>query len=176
MAKRKTKATKQDFTQAAFEALIAKHDGHISPALLVEEARHPSSPFHEYFTWDDEEAGEQYRLIQAGQLIRKWKGSVIRINSDTKTIKIESMRRVQSPQGQRTKGGASYQTVEEIMADPVKREDMLRTVLKELSAYRKRYAELIALADVWRAIDDAIELHMPAKQKKDEGDAEVAHA
>lgn len=179
MTKRNPKAAKvsqQDITIAAFEALIARHGGRIGPHTLLEEARDPSSPFHDYFTWDDDEAAEQYRLIQAGQLIRRWKGSVIRIDSEQKVVKVESVRRVQSPISQRTKGGDSYETVEQIMADPTKREDMVRTVLKELSAYRKRYAQLLALADIWRAIDEAIELHTPQEKRADDGDSESAHA
>jgi hypothetical protein len=30
--------------------------GQISPEMVVEEARDPASPLHDYFTWDDEEA------------------------------------------------------------------------------------------------------------------------
>jgi len=76
-------------------------------------------------------------------------------------VTIKTTRRLQSPSGSREKGGASYQPVESVLSDPAKREDMIRTVLKELTAYRRRYAELTALADVWRAIDDAVELCTP---------------
>jgi hypothetical protein len=174
MSKRKVKATQQDITQAAFEALIEKHNGRIGPRTLVDEARDPTSPFHDFFEWDDEEAGDQYRLIQASQLIRKWKGSVMRVDAETKTVKIETVRRVQSPSTSRAKGADSYETVESIMADPAKRDDMLRTVLRELSAYRRRYAQLVALADVWRAIDEAIDLHVPEQKRPAAGDEDAA--
>lgn len=175
MSKREA-PTQQDITLAAFEALIERHGGRIGPKTLLDDARDPASPFHDFFNWDDDEAAEQYRLIQAGQLIRRWKGSVIKIDTHAKVVKVETVRRVQSPSGQRTKGGDSYQTVEEIMADPEKREDMLQTVLRELSAYRRRYSQLVALADVWRAIDEAVELHEPRKQRPSEGDEAEAVA
>jgi hypothetical protein len=159
MTMKKQKATQQDILLAAYEALIERHDGRIGPRVLLEEARDSASVFHDYFEWDDDKASEQFRLIQAGQLIRRWKGAVMRIDESTKRVVIDTVRRVQSPGGQRSKGGDSYQTVEDIMSDPVKRDDMVRTVLRELMAYRKRYAELLALSEVWQAIDDAVDLH-----------------
>lgn len=167
MSKRKAKPTQHDITLAAFEALLEKHEGRIGPRTLLDAARDQSSPFHDFFEWDDEVGGEQYRLIQAGQLIRRWHGSVVRIDSDTKTVKFETTRRVQSPAGSRHKGSDSYETIEQIMADPQKREDMLRTVLRELSAYRRRYAQLAALADVWQAIDEAVDLHSVETTKQE---------
>jgi hypothetical protein len=160
---RSNRATKQDLRLAAFEALIEKHGGRIGPRTLLDAARNPDSPFHDQFEWDDKIAGEQYRLAQASQLIRQWKGVIIKVDNDAKRVIIEPVRRVQSPASQRAKGVDSYETVEALMADPVKREAMMQTVLAELESYRKRYAELEALADVWRAIDDAIELHRPRK-------------
>lgn len=159
-----------DITAAAFEALLAKHGGRIGPAVLLEDARDPTSPFHDYFEWDDDEAAERYRLAQASQLIRRWKGSIVRVDADTKTVRFEPVRRVQSPSSQRAKAGASYELVESIMADPAKRDDMIRTVLRELQAYRKRYSELVALSDVWRAIDDAVDLHMDDERRDRPGD------
>lgn len=160
----------KDITVAAFEALIAKHGGRIGPAVLLDDARDPSSPFHEYFEWDDDEAAERYRLAQASQLIRRWKGSVVRIDAEAKTVRFEPVRRVQSPSAQREKAGSSYEPVESIMADPAKRDDMIRTVVRELQAYRRRYAELVALSDIWRAIDDAIELHLEEQKRDRPGD------
>lgn len=159
------KTTKADLRVAAYEALLARR-GTIGPADLVEAARDPASPLHELFEWDDRRAGEQYRLAQASELIRRWKGVVVRVDERTREVRVEAVRRVQSPSEQRGPGQRSYESVEAIMADPVKRDDMIRTALRELQAYRKRYAGLAALSDIWRAIDDAIELHMPPEPVK----------
>ncbi len=37
---------------------------------IVDAARPPRAPLHRYFEWDDNEAGRQWRLHQAGQLRR----------------------------------------------------------------------------------------------------------
>jgi len=156
MAKGK-KVTQQDLTVAAVEILLKKHDGRVSPEIVVEEATDEASPFHKYFNWDEADAAHEHRLAQAAALIRTWKGSIMRINMETKIVDVKSTRRVQSPSGNRSKGGTSYETIEKIMADPEKRADMIRTVVAELMAYRKRYGELVALSEIWQAIDDAAE-------------------
>jgi len=156
---KKRQPTQHDITEAALEALIERHGGRIGPRVLLDEARDPRSPFHDFFEWDDGDAAEHYRLIQASQLIRRWKGTIIRIDAETRTLKIDDVRRVQSPSSGRGKGLDSYETVEQIMANPDKRENMLQTVLAELAAYRRRYAELSELAEIWAGIDEALELY-----------------
>ncbi len=152
------KPAQTDITLAALETLVSRHGGHISPAILRDEARDPMSPFHQFFQWDDTEAAEQYRLIQASGMIRRWKGNIMRIDSEAKIVHIQATRRVQSPAGQRGPGAQSYETIESIMADPAKAADLEQTVLNELMAYRRRYSAIKVLADIWRAVDDAAEL------------------
>jgi hypothetical protein len=41
------------------------------------------------------------------------------------------------------------------LGDPDKRGALLAMVLKEMQSYRRRYAQLSELADVWAAIDSA---------------------
>lgn len=148
-----------DIALAAYEALLSRNGGNVGPLDVLNEASDAASPLHELFEWDNSEAGHRYRLAQASALIRRWKGSVMRIDAEAKVVRVEAVRRVESPAGQRSTGGRSYMPVEAIMANPETRDDMIRTVLKELSSYRKRYAALVALSDVWAAIDEAVELH-----------------
>ena len=161
MSDKSKSITSQDIKLAAFEALYERHGGRMSPRIILDEAASPSSPFHDEFIWDNEVAGEGYRLAQAAQLIRKWRGAILRIDQEKRVVHVEVVRRAQSPERQRGKGHDSYRTIEDIMADPDMREDMLRTVLKELNAYRKRYAQLYELAEVWAALDGVIEQHTP---------------
>jgi hypothetical protein len=162
--------TKGDVTEAALETLVRKHGGRVGPSDLLDEACDPASPFHCLFEWDDSEAADLYRLAQAAGLLRRWRGSIIRIHAQTREVEITTTRRVESPQGERGKGRSSYMPTEKIMADPQMRDDMIRTVLRELSAYRKRYSDLVALSEVWRAIDDAMDLHSPPDPRPTAGD------
>lgn len=44
--------------------------GKVQPSALVEAARPEESPAHDAFEWNNDKAGDEYRLIQARQLIR----------------------------------------------------------------------------------------------------------
>jgi len=51
-------------------ARIHKERGALTAELLVTEAEPEDSPLHPAFTWDDEEAGRQFRLHEARNIIR----------------------------------------------------------------------------------------------------------
>lgn len=156
-------------TGAASEAVrsslidIAKrHDGRLDPEVVVQEAANPDSPLHSRFEWDDTEAARRYRNVQAGVLIRLIKITVVRQEPETKEVTLTTTREFQSLPSNRAKKGdddseGSYERVADIMSDPDKRGEMLATALRELSAYRKRYADLIELAGVWREFDKVTE-------------------
>lgn len=50
---------------------IYRRDGQVSASVLVEEAKPVESPVHDAFEWNDAKAGQEYRLFQARQWIRK---------------------------------------------------------------------------------------------------------
>jgi len=47
--------------------------GHLRAGDVVDAARDTGSPLHHLFEWDDDKAGEAYRLLQAAELIRRVK-------------------------------------------------------------------------------------------------------
>lgn len=147
---------KQEGIRAALLALYEAHDGMLSAREVVEAARDNASPLHDEFEWDDDMAAEQYRLAQAGMLIRRVKLTIIKMHPKTKKVTAEITRQFQanpSPQsGSRERG---FDTIEEMLSDASKREALLAMVVKEMQSYRRRYAQLSELADVWAAIDSA---------------------
>jgi len=142
--------------RAALTAIAAANNNLLNPAHVVQAARDPHHVLHDEFEWDDDAAAENYRMVQAGALIRRVKFTLIRQASTDKQLVIQTTRAFQSRPSQRKDGG--YETVDTIMSDPVKRDELIDQVLRELAAYRKRYANLLALTDVWTAIDDAIDV------------------
>ena len=50
--------------------LTAKTNRPVTPSMVLEAARAKDSPLHGLFVWDDTEAAEKYRLIQAGGFLR----------------------------------------------------------------------------------------------------------
>lgn len=142
--------------RAALLAIAARSEGRVNPHEVVEQARDPASVLHEYFEWDDDEAGKRYRLTQAEALIRRVKLSIMRQDPGTKEITMSMTRAFQNRASQRKTSGSGYEEIDQIMADEGKRADLLNQVLRELESYRKRYSALVELADVWTAIDDSL--------------------
>lgn len=56
--------------KAALLDLAAAHGGALSPQLVVETARDPTSPLHSLFEWDDQVAAEKFRIVQARIVLR----------------------------------------------------------------------------------------------------------
>lgn len=54
-----------------------EREGRLSAENVLAEAADPASPLHGHFTWDNDEAGKRYRLIEARTLIRRVRIEVI---------------------------------------------------------------------------------------------------
>jgi len=151
-----------EMVRAELLALSDRHEGRLEPESVVDAARDPASVLHGMFTWDDTDAARRYRLLQAATLIRRVKITILRHDPETRQVKIEHARALESPaserdrKGEPSKGG-SYIRTAKIARDPQMRASMVDTVLAELNAIRKRYARLSELETVWAAIDEASE-------------------
>lgn len=61
-----------------------EQQGRLTPDMVVEHARDPESPAHDWFEWDDSKAAHKHRLEQARELLAK--RVVIRSESYTVTV------------------------------------------------------------------------------------------
>jgi hypothetical protein len=69
----------------ALLALADLHQGRVTPEMVVEAARDPSSPLHSAFTWDDAQAAHEHRLTQARVLLRRVR---VEIETGTRLIRV----------------------------------------------------------------------------------------
>ena len=141
--------------ETIFNAVEAsKEDGNISLERLVEQAKPKDAPLHKEFTWSDAKAAQKWRLTEARYLVkaveivhentqptRAWEAVTVTVEEGTDT----------PPKTQRV-----FRSVQEIMADPAQRDELLVQALRDAAAWRKRYAGLQELAQVHAAIDTAI--------------------
>jgi len=159
---------KAEAIRAELLAIAASHDGALNPHDIVQRASDPDSALHDEFEWNDDDAAEAYRLAQAGALVRRIKLTIVRPDGETKLMKVSTVRAYQSrPSMRHAEGG--YETVGAIISDPDKRAEMVRQVVLEMSAYRKRYSELVELENVWVAISEAVDIYAPVKKTKTKG-------
>lgn len=150
--------------------LVAQADDHAAPRALLEAARHPDNPLHAYFTWDDGEAAERYRLAQAGALYRRVKLQIVRMDHETREIKFEQISAVVSvPADRKKKDSKSYGRTTVVMSDEQRRASVLRAIVREMVALRNKYAKFSELHDVWVVIDDAADQFDPPSTKKAKG-------
>lgn len=138
-----------DNIAAELEALRNK-DGKIYPPDCVAWARkNPKSALHAHLVWDDEIAGERYRVWQIRELL------VVHIIDPT------GGRRFVSLSIDRSNGGG-YRSASDVMKRPDLRAIMLQDALADLEQLQRRYERLRQeLSEIWVAADKVRRKHKP---------------
>lgn len=118
---------------------VYDHRGMINGRLVVDEWRPEDHPSHGRLEWDDQIAGERYRIGQAEGLIR-----IARIS-----IEVEQKNGRRKIRNQRvfiatgTVGaGSEYHLAEEVVKDPVKYQLALSRLTVQAKALRREFSEL----------------------------------
>jgi len=131
--------TKSEMLQRELEALRDKM-GTIHADHVVSWARaNKKSALHTKFEWDDGKAGDQYRLMQARQLITL---HVVTEGGDPKVVSLRF---------DRARGGG-YRDLKMVARIPKLRDMLLADALADLERAQERYKHVRALAGVWREV------------------------
>lgn len=110
---------------------LVDRDGYITPESVLDEARPDGSPLHRYFEWDDDVAAEQYRLVQARQLIVRY------------SVEVEIQpEKVIRPRAFVNSSPGRYTPIADAMRDPDARDRVMQSAIRELSALRRKYEHL----------------------------------
>lgn len=146
------------------ERLQTANDGAITAAMLLDSAKPVTSPIHDFFMWNDAQAGHLYRLGQARWYI---KGIEIVVEHDGRKERQKANHLVQRGE---ERVYASFQTV-------VENQDMAEQVLakakQELVSWYHRYQRLERLngmALVLEAIENSgiVKIHSKGEHKEPE--------
>ena len=101
---------------------ILEQEGALVASNLVERGKDPACVLHDVFQWDDEQAGYQWRLVQARGLCRQYNVRVI--EREQKLIHVPAIKMENAPkEGQYKRMGVV-----------VRREDELQRALTETTA------------------------------------------
>lgn len=125
--------------------LCKDHNGLLHPKDVVESARSKDSILHDYFCWNNTEAGERYRLYQAQTLIQV---TVTVLKHHTKVI-----RAFVSLTTDRGKNKGGYRTTVDVLNSIEMRNQLLEDALNELNTFKAKYGHLRELAEIFSAID-----------------------
>lgn len=134
-------------TDAAQNTILAivEQRGKITPKEVVDEARDPNSPLHDYFTWDDGVAAERYRQLEAIRLIKSY-------TIEFEEAKVEVKAFVSLPSDRVSGGG--YRSIAAVMSNDSMRKELENQALRELERARTKYGDITSLNDVWATIDE----------------------
>lgn len=122
---------------------IRKQYGVLTAEHVLAAATPVGSPLHDKFTWDDSEAAEQYRLIEARKLIRFVREPYTRPTGEPGTV------RFFHPQPQAS-GAMVYQPLAEIVQDPIASALLMKQAEREWRALWARYQHLQEFVDLVR--------------------------
>jgi len=109
--------------------------GVLTPAIVVDEARHEEHPLHDRFEWDDAVAGEAWRREQAHELIRSVR-IVFKAADDSSPEKS-----VRAFHAVRAEKGHVYEPAEKVAGDEFLSRLVLADMRREWTALKKRYDE-----------------------------------
>lgn len=155
--------SKTDTIRTALAEIKGTHpEGLLTAEAVVDAARHPDHPLHSFFTWDDTQAAEQWRLLQARGLIRKVR--VLPSNdSDMPTVP-----KYVSLMSDRQREGGGYRETSDVLTDDDLLAELKATAAKELQGYLDRHACLTELCEkVASAASDAgVPVEPPKNRRK----------
>lgn len=112
---------------------IYEKRGELTADIVVTEASKKTHPLHDRFEWDDKIAGHQYRLHQAGELIRKVKVVYREATEDEEGSSIRAWQSV------RSEDGFKYVPSSEVAEDPLLTAMVLRDMEREWRTLHRRY-------------------------------------
>ncbi len=126
----------------AIESISKRHNGAVTPEVVVEASKPKTAPLHNYFEWDDSIAGQRYRLDQARYLIR---AVVQPMKIDGQEIRTRAFVRVPSPENGVRRETGDYRPIRAVLSNKESRATLLRQALSEHKAWGERYAMLTEL-------------------------------
>jgi hypothetical protein len=116
---------------------IHRRHGKLTPQLIVDEARrqrtNAGQRIHAMLEWDDDKAGERWRLAQAQELIRS-----VRVKYRDATDD-EAERSVRGFHAIRNEDGYTYHPVETVIQDEFQRRLVLADMEREWRQLKQRY-------------------------------------
>jgi len=131
-------------------ASIKKRRGGVTPQLLVIESKRKSSPLHNCFEWDNSKAAEEYRIVQAREILRFL---IVEIEPEEEYEDPQFVRAFVAPSSVEKEGNTSYVTIEEVCGDEELEAAYLRQLKRELNSIKNKIKGFKEFSEVVKAID-----------------------
>lgn len=122
----------------------------LTSETLLDASRPEDAPLHNVFEWDDEIAGEQYRLIQSRNIIKNLRV----ITEDVTHKEIETRAFVSLETTPRAKH--SFEGIMTVVSNDEKKTALLQIACRDMEAFKRKYGTIVELSDVIACMDIAI--------------------
>lgn len=138
---------------------LESENGSVSKEAFLDASRPVNSPTHGLFEWDDATAAERYRLVQSGRYIRDLRVTMIRHESDVKTMDVQITESAEYEgrgfmnAGESRLSGVTYNSALNVLRDSQKRKNALSHAKTELRIFRRKYDSFRELQGVMAEID-----------------------
>lgn len=147
-----TKPNETTGLEEILSAIAQKHGGTLTPEQVLRAAKPKTSPLHHHFQWDDSEAAKQYRLIQAGQLIRRVR-LTIEPAPDVK-LRVRAFVNVTPEAVEDESPRGHYVPFQTAMNVPNYREQLLANARRDAETFRQKYSALQEVMPIITAIEN----------------------
>ena len=130
------------------EKLEKKYNGMLAPQDIVREAYKEKSPLHDWFDWNDDSAGEKWRLHQARLLLNSVRVKVMFEGGKKSYRKYLNVRVKQN-------GGYKrfYVETNTVMKTPNLKEQILLRAINEANYWKRTYDDYQELEGIFQSID-----------------------
>ena len=142
------------------EKLTEERGGQLVPQEIVDAAEDTHSPIHNYFEWNNELAGKEYRKYQARRLINH----IVIINA----VQQKAFYSIKVPIEEKgvLKTTQAYMTQERVLSIKDYRQQTLDSAIKQIEYWHKQYESFNELSKIHVAIEITVkELERRAKEK-----------
>lgn len=110
--------------------------GALTPANVVDAARNPTHPLHSRFEWDDSIAGEKWRRVQAGELIRTVRCQFTSPTTGPTSVRVFHSTTAHTPT-------PVYEPLDDIVADPIAHQLLVEQMRRDWATFQSRYGHLL---------------------------------
>ena len=142
--------------------LAEKHGGTITPEIILDAAKSKRSPLHHFFCWDDTEAANEYRRIQAATMIRRIK--VTYTPSEGHSVKVRAFVNVVEPDdndepreidghGINSKPRGIYVGFEYAVKNENYRDQIIEQCKSDIKAFRTKYSAISEARKIIESMD-----------------------
>lgn len=116
---------------------------------IVDKSKPKGAVLHKEFEWKDEVAANSWRLYEARQIVKS-----VEVVPEKTGQPVRQYEAVIVPASEDEPAASAFRTIEDVMADPCARDELLASAIRDVIALRRRYAGLQELSKVWAALDN----------------------